>query len=481
MIVAALALALGVPQTAAQDRALPPHQIERPDTHRVLVIPVNLNGRAPLSLDARQIAQALYGPDNSVASHYRAISYGQLAFEGSVKDIADPVALSEPADFCNTGLGRLASEAENEVQRRGIALDAYQHFVFVIPKDAPCWWTGLGDIGGNRVWVKATTAKALQHELGHNLGMNHAVRWGSPDADASDFMGSGAAGLNAPHVAEMGWLRRYPGKIVELAGAADVTLEALEADPRQSALPKVVVVRPAPGANIYYLSYRASSAANPLPDESTRGLNIHIADPTRRTGGLTYFVTSLSDGATYRDGPMIVRQLSHSGNASVRFHIGFSGTGDAIPAGPPPAPPGTLQSLASGKCLDLPGGQAANGTRAIQYDCHGGPNQQWIIEAQGDAGDRIVSRMSGKCIGTVGGDAATGSPIVESQCGGSPGQLWAHARDGSGFVFRNAANRLCLDVPGGSLANGAQLIAWACNGGTNQTWRYGALSSRGDP
>ena len=296
----------------------------------------------------------------------------------------------------------------------------------------------------------------------------------------ASWSGSGATGLNAPHVVEMGWLRRYHGKIVELTETSDVTLEALEADPRQSALPKVAVVRPAPGANTYYLSYRASSAANPLPGEITRGLNIHIADPTRRTGGLTYFVTSLSDGATYRDGPMIVRQLSHTGNASVRFHIGFTGAGQAMPAGPPPAPPGTLQSLASGKCLDLPGGQTTNGTRAIQYDCHGGPNQQWTIKAQGDAGDRIVSRMSGKCIGTDGGDAATGSPIVKSQCGGSPSQLWARENGGTGFVLRNAATHPCLDVPGGSLANRAQLIAWVCNGGTNQTWRYGA-PDRGDP
>ena len=122
--------------------------------------------------------------------------------------------------------------------------------MFVIPADAPCWWTGVGDIGGNRVWVKATTANALQHELGHNLGMNHAVHWQNSDADDSDFMGSGGASLNAFHVVAMGWLRRYPGKVVALDAAADVTLEPLEADPRRSALPKVVIVRPAPGANM---------------------------------------------------------------------------------------------------------------------------------------------------------------------------------------------------------------------------------------
>jgi hypothetical protein len=429
-----------------------------------------------VALDRAQITQALYGAADSVAARYRAISYGKVEFAGSDADIADPLLLAEPADFCGSGLARLADAAEDELRRRGIALGAYNHFVFVIPKDAPCWWTGLGDIGGNRVWVKATTAKALAHELGHNLGMNHAVHWQNADAEGSDFMGSGAASLNAPHVVEMGWLDGYPGKVVELTAAGDVTLEALEADPRQSALPKVAIVRPAPGANAYYLSYRASSPANLLPGEFTRGLNIHIFDHARRSGGLTYFVTSLSDGASYADGPMIVQQISHSqisdsDSERVTFRLSFAGTGQAAPAGPPPAPPGTVQSLASGKCLDLPGGQTGDGTPVIQYDCHGGANQQWTIDAAGDAGSRIISRMSGKCLGTDPA-AAAGGAVVQSPCGSAPAQLWTLEHAGNGTVLKNAANRLCLDVPGASTANGAKPIAWACNGGSNQTWRY---------
>jgi hypothetical protein len=469
LVLAALAVAAGIAPALAQQSP--------PDTHRVLVIPVNLRGRAPVALDRAQITQALYGAADSVAARYRAISYGKVEFAGSDADIADPLTLDEPADFCGAGLARLAGAAEDELRRRGIALGAYNHFVFVIPKDAPCWWTGVGDIGGNRVWVKATTAKALAHELGHNLGMNHAVHWQNADAEGSDFMGSGAASLNAPHLVEMGWLDGYPGKVVELTAAGDVTLEALEADPRQSALPKVAIVRPALGANTYYLSYRASSPADPLPGEFTRGLNIHIFGQARRSGGLTYFVTSLSDGASYADGPMIVQQISHSqisdsDSGRVTFRLSFAGTGQAMPAGPPPAPPGTVQSLASGKCLDLPGGQTGDGTPVIQYDCHGGANQQWTIDAAGDAGSRIISRMSGKCLGTDPAGAAAGGAIVQSPCGSAPAQLWAIESAGNGAVLKNAANRLCLDVPGASTANGAKPIAWACNGGSNQTWRY---------
>jgi len=115
---------------------------------------------------------------------------------------------------------------------------------------------------------------------------------------------------------------------------------------------------------------------------------------------------------------------------------------------------------------------------AIQYDCHGGLNQQWNIEPAGDAGYRIASRMSGKCIGTDPGHAAAGGFIVQSPCGRSPDQIWALDRAGNGYILRNAANRLCLDVQGGSVANGAKLIAWVCNGGINQTWRNASPATR---
>jgi Ricin-type beta-trefoil lectin domain/Gametolysin peptidase M11 len=472
LIFSVAAISVGLPRASAQTSSSGSPQPAAREIHRVLVIPVNLRGRMPAAVDRQQVAQALYGATDSVASRYRVISYGKVDFSGSDSDIVDPVTLPEPADLCDKGLGLLADEAADALRDRGISQAAYQHVVFVIPRDAPCWWTGVGDIGGNRVWLKATTAKALQHELGHNLGMNHAVNWHGSEAEGSDFMGSGSTSLNAPHVVAMGWLRDYPGKVVELTGAGEVTLEALEADPRQSALPKVAIVRPAPGANTYYLSYRASSAANPLSDEFTRGLNIHIASAARRTGGLTYFVTSLSDGTTYGDGPMIVRQVSHIKGDRVTFRISFAGTGAAMPAGPPLAPPGTVQSVASGKCLDLPHGSASDGILVIQYDCHGGLNQQWNIESAGEAGYRLVSRMSGKCIGADPNIASPGGHIVQSPCDGSTGQLWALEGDRSGYTLMNKANHLCLDVPGGSLADGAKPIAWTCNGGLNQAWRY---------
>jgi hypothetical protein len=133
---------------------------------------------------------------------------------------------------------------------------------------------------------------------------------------------------------------------------------------------------------------------------------------------------------------------------------------------------GTIQSLASGKCLDLEGGNTADGPVVIQYDCHSGPNQQWSIQPAGGAGYRIVSKLSGKCIGIDRTDSGTSAPILQSPCGGgATEQLWSLVSAGGGYVVKAIASGRCLDIPGASSVNGARPVAWKCNRGENQVWR----------
>jgi hypothetical protein len=43
---------------------------------------------------------------------------------------------------------------------------------------------------------------------------------------------------------------------------------------------------------------------------------------------------------------------------------------------------GTLRNPASGRCLDAAGSGSDNGTRLIIWDCHGGPNQRWLLPGE---------------------------------------------------------------------------------------------------
>lgn len=54
----------------------------------------------------------------------------------------------------------------------------------------------------------------------------------------------------------------------------------------------------------------------------------------------------------------------------------------------------TLVSAASGRCLDVPGSATANGTQPVIWDCNGGANQQWTLNADGT----IRGTQSGLCL-----------------------------------------------------------------------------------
>jgi hypothetical protein len=136
------------------------------------------------------------------------------------------------------------------------------------------------------------------------------------------------------------------------------------------------------------------------------------------------------------------------------------------------AEPSTLQSLASGKCIDLERGATSEAPVVIQFDCHAGPNQRWSFVQAGGGGYRIVSQLSKKCIGIDRTGAGSSGGIVQSTCGaGASEQLWSLVGGGGGYFIKAIESGLCLDVPGGSSVSGARLVAWKCTGRENQVWR----------
>jgi hypothetical protein len=77
-----------------------------------------------------------------------------------------------------------------------------------------------------------------------------------------------------------------------------------------------------------------------------------------------------------------------------------------------------IRARHSGKCLDVKGGGAGNGTPIIQYDCHGGDNQLWKINKTG-SGYQIKSAQSGKCLDVRGPSTADGAVMQIWDCGGA--------------------------------------------------------------
>ena len=126
--------------------------------------------------------------------------------------------------------------------------------------------------------------------------------------------------------------------------------------------------------------------------------------------------------------------------------------------GTPPATTAVV-SASSGRCLDVPDSNTANGTQPVVRDCTGAPNQRWIATGQ-------TLQALGKCLDAPVG-ASAGAKVQLWDCNGGANQQWSLGADGT---VRGVASGLCLDVDRNLTANGTLVLLWTCNAAVNQRW-----------
>jgi hypothetical protein len=90
-----------------------------------------------------------------------------------------------------------------------------------------------------------------------------------------------------------------------------------------------------------------------------------------------------------------------------------------------------IRSLNSGLCLDIRIGGTNDGGLQ-QYTCHGRDNQLFRFERMTDAsgGVRLIARHSGKCLDVPGGQAIDGGRIQQWPCHSGVNQRWLYAEPG---------------------------------------------------
>lgn len=124
-------------------------------------------------------------------------------------------------------------------------------------------------------------------------------------------------------------------------------------------------------------------------------------------------------------------------------------------------PPSALRGTESGRCVDVPGANPADGTRLQVHDCNGTAAQQWTTGSDG------TLRALGKCMDTAGAGTANGTPVQLYSCNGTNAQKFTLSA--AGDLVNIGANK-CVDVADHGTANGSQLQLWECTGGANQKW-----------
>ncbi|MFJ8390911.1 RICIN domain-containing protein [Streptomyces sp. NPDC094438] len=131
-----------------------------------------------------------------------------------------------------------------------------------------------------------------------------------------------------------------------------------------------------------------------------------------------------------------------------------------------------LSNGASGKCLEVPGGNYNNGAPAQQWDCNWGDNQKWAVFPTADGYSMIVNVATGKCLEVADWRTDAGAPVRQWDCTNGANQKWViSGKDANNQVtIRNRNSWMVVDDPGASGANGTQMIQWQYNYGANQFW-----------
>ncbi|MFC8256828.1 RICIN domain-containing protein [Streptomyces sp. NPDC057291] len=123
-----------------------------------------------------------------------------------------------------------------------------------------------------------------------------------------------------------------------------------------------------------------------------------------------------------------------------------------------------------GKCVDVAGASAANGTAVQLYDCNGTTAQQWTVGTDG------TIRALGKCLDAKDNGTANGTQLQLWDCSGAANQKWSVS---AAHDIVNTQADKCMDATGNSSANGTRLQIWTCSGTANQKWT--APSDGGTP
>ncbi|SDI16624.1 hexosaminidase [Actinokineospora alba] len=117
----------------------------------------------------------------------------------------------------------------------------------------------------------------------------------------------------------------------------------------------------------------------------------------------------------------------------------------------------SLVGQASGRCLDIPASNMANGTQPALWDCHGGANQKWTHTTASEL--RATVNGVTKCLDVNGGSTADGAVILLWDCHGGGNQKWTF--NAAGQVVGQQSGK-CLEPAGGATANGTAIRLATC-------------------
>ena len=134
----------------------------------------------------------------------------------------------------------------------------------------------------------------------------------------------------------------------------------------------------------------------------------------------------------------------------------------------------TLVNRSSGKCLDVAGGNTADGTNVAQWTCSGGANQKWRIEDQADDTSRLINVATGKALDVADCSTADGADLRQWSWLDNNCQRFRLVHTATGDYVRivNANSGKVADLADCSTADGGDVRQWRWLNNDCQQWQF---------
>jgi 5-hydroxyisourate hydrolase-like protein (transthyretin family) len=141
----------------------------------------------------------------------------------------------------------------------------------------------------------------------------------------------------------------------------------------------------------------------------------------------------------------------------------------------------TFENVATGKVLDVSGGQSSDGTNVQVWKANVSSSQSFsLVSTEALAnGTYFVNLASdtGRVLDVDGGSRTSGANVQVWQNNDTGGQKWKIERGSDGlYTLTNCKSNKVLDLAGGSTTPGTNVRQWDANGSTAQKWRIEYVS-----
>lgn len=295
---------------------------------KYIAVPVNFTDDrskpySVISLGSTLFCKPRCQSGDSVRSYYDTISNGKLAITGDVMNWWETSLKKD--EFCSReGQDKLVNQYRSKASR---AFGIYDGIIFISSAKS----CNTGTIGGDPsiAWIGDPTLKHFIHEIGHNLGVNHAnmLKCSSKNdcfvsdyGDQSDVMGIKLARMNGSHLYALNFIPERSVK--EFSGNNNYTIFKLYG----SNTPQIIKINVPDTKEDIYIEYRGNNNNYDKDVNYKLGSGILVYKwkgiPSSSTKLINYYWQTGAGDPVVKDGKEIdvskysIKLISHDNNSA---------------------------------------------------------------------------------------------------------------------------------------------------------------------